>query len=141
MFYLDTSFVIAAFIPSERRSSDALNWLDTVEANQLAISPWVKAEVASALSLKVRTKQIDLDQRANIVLHWEAMIAESLVLFPIQADDFENTARFVERHELALRTPDALHIAIARKANCTLITFDEHMAIAAVKLGVPVAEI
>ncbi len=45
---------------------------------------------------------------------------------------------FVRRLDLALRTPDALHIAMAQRVDATLVTFDEKMATCAKALGTPV---
>ena len=46
---------------------------------------------------------------------------------------------YIRRLDLTLRTPDALHIAIARRLDATLVTFDHGMASAARALGIAVA--
>jgi predicted nucleic acid-binding protein len=43
------------------------------------------------------------------------------------------------RLDLTLRTPDAIHIAIARRLDATLVTFDQRMATNARALGMAVA--
>ena len=47
---------------------------------------------------------------------------------------------FVRRFDLGLRAPDALHLAIARRLDATLVTLDRRMATAARELGVAVEE-
>ncbi|MEP7351284.1 MAG: type II toxin-antitoxin system VapC family toxin [Sphingorhabdus sp.] len=141
MYYLDTSFIIASLMQDEIRSEDARNWLSSVEAGQLAISDWVKTEVASALSLKVRTGQIGLADRAAASQQWHLMAESSLASITVDSDDFLSAAQFVEFQELSLRAGNALHIAIAKNAACTLVTLDKRMADAAVELGVPVARL
>jgi predicted nucleic acid-binding protein len=42
----------------------------------------------------------------------------------------------VRRFDLALRAPDALHLAIARRAGAKLITFDRRLLAAASALGI-----
>jgi hypothetical protein len=43
---------------------------------------------------------------------------------------------FVRRFDLALRVPDALHLAIARRLDVALVTLDRRLATAAGELGV-----
>jgi uncharacterized protein len=45
----------------------------------------------------------------------------------------------LRRLDVNLRTPDALHIAIAQRLEATLVTFDWGMAAAARPLGMAVA--
>ena len=48
-------------------------------------------------------------------------------------------ATYLRPLDLTLVTPDALHIAIARRVDAILVTFDRAMAVAASALGVAVA--
>lgn len=141
MFYLDTSFVVASLTRDEVRSENARRWLETAVPETLFVSDWVKTEISSALSLKIRIEQLTIEDRAAVLQRWQLLLADSLSILTVQPDDFETAGRFVERYELALRAGDALHIAIAQSAGCTLVTLDRRMAEAAVELGVPVAEI
>jgi uncharacterized protein len=141
MFYLDTSFIVASLTPHEIRSDDARDWLDANNGAPLAVSDWVKTEVSSAFSLKIRTNQLDLEQRAAALQQWSAFLHDSLSVIALDSRDFETAARFAERHDLSLRAGDALHIAVAQHASCTLVTLDQKMADAAIILGVPVAAI
>lgn len=45
---------------------------------------------------------------------------------------------YVRRFDLALRVPDALHLAIARRLDVALLTLDRRMAAAARELGIAV---
>jgi uncharacterized protein len=45
---------------------------------------------------------------------------------------------FLRRLDLPLKTPDAIHIAIAQRLGATLVTFDRQMAASARALGTPV---
>jgi predicted nucleic acid-binding protein len=43
---------------------------------------------------------------------------------------------YVRRFDLMLRAPDALHLAIARRLDATLVTLDRRLARAAKELGI-----
>ena len=58
----------------------------------------------------------------------------------IHAADVRLADAYVRRFDLGLRTPDALHLAIARRLDATLVTLDPRLAIAARELGVAVEE-
>jgi predicted nucleic acid-binding protein len=60
--YLDASVVVAA-LTEERRTEEVRTWFDGNDAEMLAISPWVTTEVSIALSIKVRTGTLKLDER------------------------------------------------------------------------------
>jgi predicted nucleic acid-binding protein len=45
---------------------------------------------------------------------------------------------YVRRFDLALRAPDALHLAIARRLDSTLVTLDRRVAAAGRELGIAV---
>jgi uncharacterized protein len=141
MFYLDSCFVVASLVDDEVYSNIARQWLRANAASDLAISPWVETEVASAASMKVRTKDLSLEKRAEFLLSWHRLRDTSLATVMIENGDFEIASSFASRHELSLRGSDALHIAIASRSHCTLVTLDQKMADAATILGVPVAAI
>lgn len=138
--YIDTSFAVTAFT-QEPATPKVQAWLDAQEQGALAISPWVLAEFSGALSIKVRTGALTLDQRALVLTEWRAFCETGVNILAVTPQDFEAAARIAERHDLALRASDALHLAIASAAGCTLVTLDARMAKAAPELGVPVAAI
>jgi uncharacterized protein len=140
MFYLDTSFLVAAF-STEARTNDVRRWFDNTPPEDIFVSSWVETEFSSAISLKVRTQQIKLEERAVILSNWRIFIAETAAVIVVQIKDFETAALFAGQHQLALRAGDALHIAVAQSAGCTLVTLDKRMAEAAIELGVSVAEV
>ncbi|WEK45356.1 MAG: type II toxin-antitoxin system VapC family toxin [Candidatus Andeanibacterium colombiense] len=140
LHYLDASAVVCALV-REPAANRVRAWLGVQDPGALAISPWVATEVASALSMKIRTGDLSLQQRAEALSEWQFFRDESLIELSIERDTFEKAADFVGRAELSLRAGDALHLAICAANACSLVTLDERMAKAALELGVAVTEI
>lgn len=103
------------------------------------MSGWVATEVSSALSIKIRRKELSVDDRNAILSEWRGLCAASFEDLPIAADQFDKAISFADRHDLGLRAGDALHVAIAAAHGCTLVTLDRVLAAAAPQCGVPVA--
>ena len=135
MAYLDTSVIIAA-ITLEPRTADVAQWL--ANTANLYISSWVVTEVASALSIKLRTGAITLEERAASMAHWQTLQEESLTQLSVDPAHFETAAIFATHHNLGLRAGDALHLAIAAAHGLPIATLDKTMGAAAPVLGVPV---
>jgi predicted nucleic acid-binding protein len=133
--YVDTSVFVAAFV-DEGHTRRAEHALTGREDSQLAISDWTITELSSALSLKLRTRSIDARTRGAALDAFAIMIAESLVLLPVERGHFRAAATFSDRHSLNLRSPDALHLAVAVEHGAVLVTLDKRLAAAAKALGV-----
>ena len=69
---------------------------------------------------------------------WRAAMTRPAEIHP---DDVRLAGAYVRRFDLALRAPDALHIAVARRLDVALVTLDRRMVAAARELGVAVEEL
>lgn len=137
IFYLDTSVVVAAL--TKETGSDRIDaWLST-QRSEVAISEWVKTEVSSALSIKLRTGQISAEGRAAALTLFARIARESFGLLGISGIDFQMAAHYADRHALGLRAADALHLAICSKHGAALCTRDKRLVRAAAELGLQTA--
>jgi hypothetical protein len=136
MLYLD-SCVVVALVVQEPHTSRTDSWLDAKSGCDFALSGWVEAEVAAALSAKAGLGNLD----ASVLRNARASVADlaaSMRSLPIGRSQFEAATRFCEIEAARLRGGDALHVAIAAQAGATLCTLDIRLAEACRAIGTPV---
>jgi len=93
--------------------------------------------MSSAMAIKLRTGQIDLEQRAAALAMFNKLVSESFTVLSVTGGHFRVAARFVDQHALGLRAGDALHLATASEHGATVRTLDQRLAEAGLVLGVP----
>lgn len=120
----------------EAKTAAVQRWLGQQRPGELKISDWVVTEFSSALSIKLRERQIDSFQRADALAAFAHMTASSVEIFPVLSSHFRIAARFVENHSLGMRSGDALHLAIAADHGAALFSLDKRQSGAAMVLGV-----
>lgn len=133
--YLDTSLLVAA-LTNEFESARIQNWLAKQAAGSLAISEWVETEFSSALSLKLRTQQIEAAHRVEALAMFVRLKSESLLLLPITGPQFRTATYFVDQFRLGLRAGDALHLAVCAEHGATLCSLDRRLVEAGPPLGI-----
>ncbi|HYF07287.1 MAG TPA: type II toxin-antitoxin system VapC family toxin [Acetobacteraceae bacterium] len=134
MAYLDASALASLFV--EDTHSVAMDrWLAT-SPSTLLVSTFAAAELASAVSRRVRMGLYDTERAWRILASFDAWLAARAVTVHLDAADHVVAASLVRRFELRLLTPDALHLAICQRLGLPLLTFDARQAAAARALGI-----
>lgn len=135
MLYLDTSLLVSA-LTNETETERTQTWLGQQPRDDLVISDWVAVEFSSALSIKLRTGQIEAVHRAEALATFTRLAAESFAVVPLSRSQFRTAARFVEQHALGLRAGDALHLSVCADLGATLCSLDQRLHDAGLALGV-----
>ena len=133
---LDASALVATLV-NEPGSVAIDAFLDRYDG-AIGVSDFAAAEVASGLSRLVRARLItqpDAEARLSDFDSWRSIGTETI---DVDTSDVRLANTYVRRFELMLRAPDALHAAICRRLDLTLVTLDQRLAGAARELGIDV---
>jgi predicted nucleic acid-binding protein len=112
--YLDTSILLPTLI-AEPMTEAVYDYLGA-DRQELLISDFAAAEVASALSRLVRMALLTEADASARLADFDAWRAAMSLPVDIGASDARLAYIYVRRFNLALRAPDALHLAIALDA-------------------------
>ena len=132
--YLDASVILPTLI-EETASALVDRFIEQLD-DDLIISEFAAAEVASALSRLVRAGLLDREDASRRLSDFDAWRAAAARDLDLQASDVRLANVFVRRFDLMLRAPDALHAAACRREDHLLVTLDKRLASAALELGV-----
>jgi hypothetical protein len=135
MLYLDTSLLVA-ILTNEAETGRMQSWLGQQPPEDLAISDWVATEFSSALSIKLRTGQIGVADRAEALAMLARLAIDSFTVVPVSRLQFRLAARFADQYALGFRAGDALHLAICADQGMTLCTLDRRLCEAGSALGI-----
>lgn len=136
-YYIDTSAVVAALVV-EPHTPRVMAWLAKQPTGTVFISEWTYPEVASALSLKLRTGGLTVERRAAAQAAWHQLRSASFHTLAVTPDHFAVATGYATQHDLNIRAGDALHLAVVAASGFKLVTLDATMAKAAPLLGIPV---
>lgn len=131
--YLDASVLVGLFT-EDAFSSRADRFLRAGSA-VITVSDFAGAELASAVARRVRTGELTADEAHAAFVDFDIWAPRSARRIETESVDVAQATTYVRRLDLRLRTPDALHIALAQRARASLATFDGRMATAARALG------
>ena len=136
--YLDAS-VLVALITKEAFTRRAEAFLRS-NTPVLFVSDLAAAEFASAIARRLRMGEITRTSAKGAFETFEGWAAQAAQRVEIATGDVAAAASFLRRLDLDLRTPDALAIALAKRLNAFLFTFDGRMGTCSRRLGVALVE-
>lgn len=134
--YLDAC-VLVALLGTEDDSEAVRGFVD-LAAEPLVVSDFAAGEVASAISRLVRTDKLSMDEANTRLAAFDEWVAGAATPIATEAGDIRLAGRLVRKLWIAIRLPDAVHLAAAQIRSYTLVTLDRRMASAAEQIGLPV---
>jgi predicted nucleic acid-binding protein len=136
--YLDASIVVPLFV-TEPHTARARTILST--GANLIVSDLTAAEFASAISRLVRMQLMNEDAAGIAFANFDSWIGRAATRIHLAAGDLRSTESMLRTLNIALTTPDAMHVAVALRLRAELATLDGRMAEAATKLGMIVPQL
>lgn len=136
--YIDTS-VWCAFCFNEQEVPGAKDWLAHAGLDESATAVWTRTEFASAAAAKLRSSAPS-NKRGKTAVNQAIKTFEGAVSMTHQIevihDDFLYAAELCNTSTTGLRAGDALHLAVALRADCKfLASLDKVMNESALQLG------
>lgn len=132
--YFDAS-ALAAIILQDSSAAAVISWSEKVDARPV-VSDFGRGEVASAVSIRVRSRRMTIDQAEVVLAETDRRLAR-WEQQNVVSDDIRWATGLVRRFDLPLRLPDAIHVAVAQRIGLTLVTTDEDQFRAASSIGAP----
>lgn len=129
--YLDASVIVSLFL------NDIFSLrADEIVASEkrLTVADWAVVEVSVVIAKQARIGAITPQDAQTAFANfdtWRSHLAEAETI----PADMQAAVQFVRRADLALRGPDALHLAICARLGAKLLTFDARLVAAAKVLG------
>ncbi len=137
MIYADTD-VLTSLVSPDPLSAAAATWYAGVTEPVMA-SHWSSIEFRSTIGVRVRKKQMPRATALAAIDAFDNLLASALHMLAPSADHFVRARDWLARPECALRSGDALHLAIASGYHCNqFVTFDQSLGASARKLNLPV---
>lgn len=122
MQYLDTSVVVAYYIPEAKSPKVEKLLAGTASA---AISSLTDVEFHSAVSRRVRMKEISKNDGHRVTSRFALHLKDRHYrLYPVMQREYDLARDWLGNFDSGLRTLDALHLAVVFGNNLDLVTAD-----------------
>ena len=139
MYYLDTSILAAYYCP-EPLSEKAEKII--MGATLPCISSLTEIELASAISRKIREKNLSPEDGNRIFNQFQTHLKETLFrLISVENRHYQTAKNWILRFAAPLKTLDAIHLAIAAESNLTLLTADRRQVVSAKYFGIKIVNL
>src|SRR5579863_3330289 len=106
--------------------------------DSLVVSNLSAAEFSSVIARRVGTRDLRTEEARAAFSNFDIWCARHTRPIEISNGDISAAIHLLRRLDLALRTPDALHLTITQRAGCALLSFDKLLASVARAIGVEV---
>ena len=127
MICLDTSVAVSLLV-SEPRTADVKAWFSGLDDTPVS-SDWLLSEFASAISIKVRSKELAESDARSVRKEFGTLTGSGLRIVPVSRAAFQEAAGLVTQHKHGLRAGNALHLAVALEVGAkSIATLDGVMA-------------
>ena len=127
MLYADTS-VIVALLTVESKTPDVTAWYAGLRDAPFC-ADWLLIEFASAISIKLRSRQLTEAHAKRVRMEFDRFAAGGLRLAPVSRTAFSQAAEMVKQHQHGLRAGDSLHLAVALELGAShMATLDATLA-------------
>lgn len=134
--YLDANALVALFIPdalNERAAALLRN-----QAEPLVVSDYAALEFAAVLMRVMRAKVVTPKVARAAIDDFDIWASKTCARAETTADDIRAAGILVRREDLALRSSDAVNVAITQRIGAALLTFDRKLAGHARRVGLSV---
>ena len=139
MVYVDTS-VIVALLTVEPRTQDVTGWYAGLRDTPTC-SDWLLTEFCSAISIKLRTGQINEANAKRVRKEFKLLAEGGLRIVPVSRSAFGLAAEMIRQHDHGLRAGDSLHLAVALELGAShMATLDGTLAANAKRHGMELIE-
>ena len=139
MYYLDTSILAAYYCPEPL--SEKVEKI-IISAKRPCMSSLTEVELASAISRKIREKNLSPEDGNKIFNQLQTHLKESLFrLITVEDRHYQAAKNWILQFAVPLKTLDALHLAIAAEGDFTLLTADRQLVKSAKYFGINVANL
>jgi uncharacterized protein len=133
VIYADTNILLALFC-EDSLTAAAEAWFDRT-ADTVSISPWTVLEFRSNVGVRIRKVELPRVKGIAAMRRFEAAAATHFHVLAPAPEHFVRAGHWLADPDCALRSGDALHLAIAFGHGCTeFATFDQALGASAKKL-------
>ena len=135
--YMDSCVVLSLFLGDSGYGA-AEQWLLAQADEPLWVSHWVLLEFSGVVALCLRRGELTTQRALVIHAEFECFRQERLSLLEPRGADYLQARQWLQEFKgPPLRSGDALHLAMAKRQNLTIVSADQGLVKAAEALGLP----
>ena len=139
MAYIDTSALVAYYCPEPMSDKIERALLSIAQPH---ISYLTDVEIASAIARKVRCQEITPSDGHRIINFYRTHVDKRQYCWlPLELNHFQMARSWISQFNTALRTLDALHLAVAAANDLPILSLDNQLLEAADYFGIQIVPI